>query len=212
MTESTFDIKPDQLTRLPDLHTIILKNNYVMHWGSKQLEKRVPVNNAAFEYLFKNLYMLKNLEFSDSHLGDNWQLTLPKSLKKLVIDKNDYNILDVHHAPELEEISANLNHLQNVPILHDPPPPLKILRMQNSPLEEMTILGIAPLCQLEVLQLEFPSNTRYSKINSEKSYCECNTLISWIKKAQIMGVENVECSKPGGAGMCNNHLSPFKGS
>lgn len=203
MTESTFDIKPDQLTYLTNLHTIILKKNYVMHWGSKEIKKRLPVNSAAFENLFKNLIALKNLEFTDSCLGDDWQLTLPQNLKKLVVDKNEYSELDVHHAPHLEEISANDNHLKKLPLLHDPLPPLKILRFQNNPLEDMTILTLAPLCQLQVIQLKFPSNTRYSKSNSEEDYCECYTLVSWIKKENITGVEHVQCSKPSSAGMCN---------
>lgn len=208
MQETTFYLKSDQLTRLSKLEKIILTRNYIMHWGVKSKNIKLSAS-PDFHSLFQNLASLKHFEFTDSYLSNTVYMTLPNNLITVVVDKNEFSFLDLHHCSQLEEVSANDNILQNIPMLHEPLPPLKILRLKNNPLDKMTILTIAPLCQLKVLQLQFPVGSRYNKYGSDKSYCECVTLVAWIKKAKISGVETVECSKPPPTRMCSRLHFPI---
>ncbi|XP_065213374.1 uncharacterized protein LOC135840676 [Planococcus citri] len=171
-----------------DLRRIIIKHNMQMRNTNPALE---TINYNMLEQAFQYIETLEYLEFSDSSLKDDYTIHLPKKLKILNVDRNDFKILDAHWCEELEEISANNNRLKNIPKLHFEGPPLKKLLLKGNPMDDMTVLNIAPLCELTVLELEFSGVKSY--YNTQASYCNCMMIKQWAKDAKISGPENLKC-------------------
>lgn len=140
--------------------------------------------------VFTSLNSLEYLELSKCYLKDTLVVHLPPQLKILNMDENQYQKLNVHWADELEELSAKNNKLANIPKLSVPKPPLKILRLNNNPLKEMTVTDIAELCELQLLELNFHFTGHFV---SSAGYCQCTMLKKWAQEIELKGLENVKC-------------------
>lgn len=154
------------------------------------------MNKNMLEQAFKYIDTLEYLEFSHSLLHDDYIIHLPKNLKILNVDNNQYENLNAHWAEELQEINAAYNKLINIPKIHFSGPPLEKLRLKQNPMDKMTVLDIAPLCELVVLELDFTGLKSY--YNTEASYCDCTMLKQWASDAELAGLENITCVQPKG--------------
>ena len=156
-------------------------------------------NNTMYCDLFSDLDNLEHLEFSVSTLKDEWPVRYPKNIKTLILDYNLYSELDVHWCEKIEELSVANNLLNNIPKLHDPPPPLKILRLKFNPMNDLRIMHIAQLCKLAVLELEFKEGDYYyDSAYNETVYCDCFAIVLWLKEMKITGSAKFSCGKPKG--------------
>lgn len=199
-TYTTFFIQREPFLEYPHLQYIVIYYNWITHVLNPGNPANIPPP-TVYQDVFKDLSSLEHLEFSYSDLKDIYIMELPVNLKTLIVYKNKYEYnLDVHWCPKLEEINANDNKLQNIPKLHQPPPPLKTLRLKGNPLSNMTILNIAPLCNLTLLELQFPPNTHFNNSNSKDSYCQCETLKAWSEKANFSGPDKLACAAPKNTG------------
>ncbi|XP_065219984.1 uncharacterized protein LOC135845399 [Planococcus citri] len=99
----------------------------------------------------------------------NW--ILPASLQNLRI-LNSVIEYDLTKCTQLETLQLTHNKLMKMPILSNPPPPLKELNLRNNPLQEFTLNDIAGYCDLRSLSLD----------QGNMSFCECFRLIQWIRK------------------------------
>lgn len=151
-----------------------------------------------FKHALIGLDSLEYLEMNECYLGDWVSVYLPYQLKILNFDKNRYHKIDVHWASDLEELSAKENYLENIPKLSVPSPPLKILRLNENPLNEMTVTDVAQLCEITLLELQFSDQSFYV---SEAGYCQCLLLKKWANETELKGVENVKCFDGGNSNL-----------
>lgn len=187
----------------PNLKQVIIKNDVI-----------ITLNVASFH--FKDMYTIfytHNLEktFQDCdnleilHLDscqffEKIQFKLPKNLKIYNTAGNLYKMMKIQGSGKLIEVNANNNPLNNVPLFTDPIPPLTTLRLKGCPLTMMTILDLAPLCELSLLELQFPSDNR---LVTSEGYCNCTILLDYAKETALK-VDSVKCYQPKSEGKSAN--------
>lgn len=187
-------IEHDVFKPYPNLRRILMQRNYQILAITTNKKKLIPSLQKELESLFTSLNSLEYIEMNECYLDDTFVVHLPKQLKAVNFDNNQFQKLNVHWATELEEISAKNNSLDSVPKLSVPSPPLKILRLSENPLKEMTIVDIAQLCELTLLELNFPPNSHYLSL---AGYCQCVMLKQWAVEAEIQGVDSLKCYDQG---------------
>lgn len=182
-----YDFYPDDFQRYTKLKRLVIERS------KPSTYQTFPKINKVYQDCFRDAKSLQQFEFTNSNLSEKFTIGWPKNVKFLKIDNNKFQQLDLQGCKEIQELSANGNNLINLPKFHYPLPPIKIMRLKGNPLDNMTILTIAPLCELTLIELEFPPGSHYAQKGSLVSYCDCQLLKKWAHEADISGPDKIEC-------------------
>ncbi|XP_065204054.1 uncharacterized protein LOC135834142 [Planococcus citri] len=191
LSGKTKDLDPNSVMLAPfvfdeyQLQRIIIRRHH-------QFVGRIgPDAKFILTTFIRRLKSLEYFELSDCDLRNEHVIGLPENLKILNVDYNLYTRLDVETGSKLEEISAKGNRLRTVPQLSTSSS-LKTLRLSGNPLQDMTIVDLAPFCSLRLLEVKFPVNSFYT---NEDGFCECMMLIRYAKYVEVKleGLGNVDC-------------------
>lgn len=154
---------------------------------------RYPKDRGRYTSLdqFYNLKKLLTFEFSGSSLHDidNWQY--PENLLSLILDNNKYKQITIDNLANLQKLSVNDNFFDDLPKFHNPPPPILSLSLKRNNLGKFSVARLAPLCELEKLELE----NRDSDFFKPDAACNCRNVQMWMQEFSIAG-SNFSCGQP----------------
>lgn len=153
-----------------------LKLSHISNVTSQRKRHLAPVD------MFVTLFKLEILEFTYSNLTDGEMWRFPINLRKLVLDGNQYTYIDVSTNYKLEEISANDNKLKKLPIIYQAPVYVSKYSLKNNPLDDFTVNDLAPLCNLDILELKIPQG---AFLTTPIGNCRCRQIIKWTELFNI---------------------------
>ncbi|XP_065203963.1 platelet glycoprotein Ib alpha chain-like [Planococcus citri] len=160
-------------------HTLIhLKLSFIQNVTQQRARHLAPLD------MFLTLYKLEIFQFTKSNLTDDEMWRFPASLQKLVLDGNWYTYLDVSTSYKLQEISVNDNRLKKLPTLYQPPIHMMKCSLKNNPLDDLAVEDLAPLCNLNTLELEIPQGAFLTQTIGN---CRCRQIMKWAELFNISG-------------------------
>lgn len=187
LTISAFENIPLVITSADTFHKFKkLQNLETRLGGSLEIAEKLP-NSTVEEHLSKVLFDIPELkdvsiEYTTfNRKNSSWML--PASVEKLHLS-NGVLEFDLRNCSRLTSLRLNNNELRELPLFHDPLPPLEILDMKYNPLDKFRVNDIAGFCYLKYLALDA------DRIKD----CECTRLKQWIVKLKEWGDFNFEGS------------------
>lgn len=138
--------------------------------------------------IFVPLSKLQHLNISYVYFGSHLEIIWPASLQDLYTEgiylEENRNL---HKLKKLVRFSASNNALKSFPKFYSPLPTLMEINLYDNPIEKITVQDIAPLCNLRHLEMD-GKDSRF-KLYQEPFYCECESLLNWLKAFDIKGLD-----------------------
>lgn len=140
-------------------------------------------DEAIQETAFRGLEKLNFLDISDSPhtLKDGETQHWASDLKELRLDNMNLTLLNAENLQYLEALYANNSSLRAFPKLHKLAP-IRIIELEDNPIETMTTNDIASYCQLNNFRLKFPAGAFFQK---QDQFCFCRSVQLWLKAYEI---------------------------
>lgn len=149
-----------------------------------RIKAGVIVENGTFAPLLR----LKTLRMSGTYFdnGDLSGVIWPPSLRILHIDESNLQkTLNFENLTNLRHFSAHNSSMISLPKFHFILPSLKFVNLFGNPIQTLTLEEIAPLCNLEVLQID--SMHKDFELLTKPFFCECIRIKKWIYQFEIEG-------------------------